>query len=107
MLFGKDNEKGIVLRGTRLEVVNLGENGVTEKDILVHDKFQWESGIHVLLATMAPPEYPVALGVIRSITDFTYDGKMEQIIEEEMANNKIKTVDDLLNSGKTWEIENG
>ena len=55
---------------------------------------------------MAPPEYPVALGVIRSITDFTYDGKMEQIIEEEMANNKIKTVDDLLNSGKTWEIEN-
>lgn len=106
MLFGKDNEKGIILRGTRLEVAKLGENGITEKDILVHDKFQWESGIHVLLATMAPPEYPVALGVIRSISDFTYDGKMEQIIEEEMANNKIKTVDDLLNSGKTWEIEN-
>jgi 2-oxoglutarate ferredoxin oxidoreductase subunit beta len=60
----------------------------------------------VLLATMAPPEYPIALGVIRSIIDFTYDGKMEQIIEDEKANNPVKSMDDLLNSGKTWEIEN-
>ncbi len=106
MLFGKENEKGIVLRGTKLEVVNLGENGIKEEDILVHDKYQWESGIHVLLATMAPPAYPIALGVIRSITDFTYDGKMKQIIEEEKTSSPIKTMDDLLNSGKTWEIEN-
>ena len=105
MIFGKDNEKGIVLRGTRLEVVRIGENGITEKDLLVHDKYQWESGIHVLLVTMAPPEYPIALGVIRSITDFTYDERMEQIIEEEKVKSPIKTVDDLLNSGKTWEIE--
>ena len=105
MVFGKDNEKGIVLRGTKLEVVRLGENGISEKDLLVHDKYQWESGIHVLLATMEPPEYPIALGVIRSITDFTYDGKMEQMIQDEKENNPIKCVDDLLNSGKTWEIE--
>jgi 2-oxoglutarate ferredoxin oxidoreductase subunit beta len=106
MLFGKENDKGILLRETKLEVVKLGENGITEKDILVHDKYQWESGIHVLLATMAPPEYPIALGVIRSITDFTYDGKMEQIIGEEKVSSPVKTMDDLLNSGKTWEIEN-
>ncbi|MCB2221298.1 MAG: 2-oxoacid:ferredoxin oxidoreductase subunit beta [Bacteroidetes bacterium] len=104
MIFGKDLDKGIVLKGTRLEVAKLNENGITEKDILVHDKYQWESGIHVLLATMEPPEYPLALGVIRSISDFTFDGKMEAIIKEEKEHGKIKSVDDLLNSGKTWEI---
>ena len=72
----------------------------------MHDKYQRESGIHVLLATMVPPKYPIALGVIRSITEFTYDEKLEQIIKEEKENNPIKTMDDLLNSGKTWEIEN-
>lgn len=105
MIFGKEGDKGIILKGTKLEVVKLGENGITEKDLLVHDKFQWESGIHLLLATMAPPEYPVAMGVIRSISDFTYDGKLEQMVEDEKANNPIKTMDDLLNSGKTWDIE--
>ncbi len=104
MLFGKEMDKGIMLQGTKLEVVKIGENGITEKDILVHDKYQWESGIHVLLATMAPPKYPVALGVIRSITDFTYDDKMENIIKQEKENSPIKTMDDLLNSGKTWDI---
>ncbi|MEZ5082875.1 MAG: 2-oxoacid:ferredoxin oxidoreductase subunit beta [Bacteroidales bacterium] len=104
MIFGKENDKGIVLRGTRLEVVQLGENGVTEKELLVHNKYQKESGIHILLATMKPPHYPIAMGVIRSITDFTYDERMEQIIELEKERSPIKTVDDLLNSGKTWEI---
>jgi len=104
MLFGKDMDKGIMLKGTKLEVVKIGENGITEKDILVHDKYQWESGIHVLLATMAPPKYPVAMGVIRSITDFTYDDKMENIIKQEKENGPIKSMDDLLNSGKTWDI---
>jgi len=106
LIFGKDKDKGILLRGTKLETVKLGENGIAEKDLMVHDKYQWESGIHILLATMAPPKYPIAFGVIRSITDFTYDSRMEEIIEDEKANNPIKTVDDLLNSGRTWEIEN-
>ncbi len=53
---------------------------------------------------MTPPHYPIAMGVIRSITDFTYDAKMEEMIETEKEHGKIKTMDDLLNSGKTWEI---
>ena len=104
MIFGKEKNKGIILKGTRLEVVTLGENGITEKELLVHDKHQWESGIHLFLATMAPPEYPMAMGVIRSVTDFTYDGKLENIIESEKATSPIQSVDDLLNSGKTWDI---
>ncbi len=104
MIFGKEMNKGIVLKGTKLEVVKIGENGITEKDILVHNEKQWETGIHVLLANMSPPEFPAALGVIRSVSDFTYETKMEEIMETEKETSPIKTVDDLLNSGKTWDI---
>ncbi len=104
MMFGKEKDKGIVLKGTKLEVVKIGENGITEADILVHDEKQWETGIHVLLANMSPPEFPAALGVIRSVSDFTYETKMEEVIEAEKKTSPIKTMDDLLNSGKTWDI---
>ncbi len=104
MIFGKEKNKGIVLRGTKLEVVKVGENGITEKDILVHDEKQRQTGIHVLLANMSPPEFPAALGVIRSVTDFTYEDQMAQIMKTEQESNPIKTMDDLLNSGKTWDI---
>ena len=104
MIFGKEMNKGIVLRGTRLEVVKIGENGITEKDILVHNEKQRDPGIHVLLANMSPPDFPAAMGVIRSVSDFTYEDKMSQIMKSEKETNPIQTMDDLLNSGKTWDI---
>ena len=55
MIFGKNRDKGIVLRGTKLEVVTIGENGITEKDILVHDETTENTGIHMMLAQMRPP----------------------------------------------------
>ena len=104
MIFGKENDKGIILKGTELVVVRIGVNGITVKDLLVHDKYQRDPGIQVMLSKMAPPSFPIAMGVIRSVTDFTYDSRMEQIIASEKENSPIKCMDDLLNSGKTWEI---
>jgi 2-oxoglutarate ferredoxin oxidoreductase subunit beta len=104
MIFGKEKDKGIVLRGTELKVVKLGENGITEDDLLVHNASMEDPGIHVMLAKMQPPEFPVALGVIRSVVHSTYERRLEEIIEEERESKPIKCVDDLLNSGKTWEI---
>lgn len=105
MIFGKDKNKGIRLNGTRLEVVTLGENGVTEEDLLVHDAYQQDPGIHLMLAKMSYPHFPVALGVIRSAMYPTYDDMVEEQIAYAKAKQKIKTVDDLLNSGETWEIQ--
>lgn len=40
LIFGKEHDKGIRLNGTQLEVVTIGENGITEDDLLVHDQYQ-------------------------------------------------------------------
>ena len=37
MLFGENKEFGLMQEGFGLKVVKLGENGITEKDILIHD----------------------------------------------------------------------
>jgi len=104
MLFGKDNEKGLVLDGFNLKVVTVGENGITEKDILVHNAKTEDNTLHLKLATMAGPELPVAFGVIRDYITNTYDDELVEQIEQVQAKSKIKTFDDLLDSLDSWEI---
>jgi 2-oxoglutarate ferredoxin oxidoreductase subunit beta len=105
MIFGKNKDKGIRLNGTRLESVVIGENGITIDDLLVHDSNDPDPGIHLMLAKMAPPELPMALGVIRSAKFPTYDDLLEDQLSVARATSNIKTMDDLLNSGDTFMIK--
>ena len=63
MIFGKDRDKGIRLNGLQPEVVTLGENGITEDDLLVHD--ETDPLIAYMLSRMFWPEFPVPVGVLR------------------------------------------
>lgn len=105
MVFGKEKNKGIRINGTKLEVVTIGENGFTLKDILVHDQYSLDPGIHLMLAKLSPPEFPVALGVIRSASFSTYDDQVVEQINNAKQTGRIQCVDDLLNSGDVFEIE--
>jgi len=105
MLFGKDMQKGIVLRGTQLVAVELGKDGITIDDILVHEPGTVDPGIHMMLASMAPPELPAAIGVIRAVKSPTLEEQVWNAVEEVKEASPIKSVDDLLNSGNTWEID--
>ena len=105
MIFGKGNNKGLILDGLKLKVVNLGEDGINEKNILVHDATEANPGIHYMLANMRYPEYPVALGVIRSVVWPAYDNSVQEQIRDIRKSSKIKCMDDLLASGSTWKVE--
>lgn len=104
MIFGKEKDKGIMLDGTQLRVVKIGENGITESHLLVHDKYSFDPGIHRMLVRMNPPEFPIALGVIRSAIAPTYDDLMYEQIDRQRQQSSIRCMDDLLNSGDTWEM---
>lgn len=104
MVFGKEKDKGLILDGLRLKVVKIGENGVTVDKLLVHDAQESNPGIQYMLANMKHPEYPVALGVIRAVSSYTYDQAVAHQIEKVKETSDIKCMDDLLNSGSTWEV---
>ncbi len=104
MIFGKNNDKGLIAEGFNLKVVTLGENGITEADLLVHDAKCDDFTLQMKLALMEGPEFPVAIGVIRSVEAETYDAETEQQIADVQAKSKIKTFDDLIDSCEQWEM---
>jgi 2-oxoglutarate ferredoxin oxidoreductase subunit beta len=69
MIFGKNSDRGIRLNGFRPEVVELG-NGITEEDLVVHD--ETSSHLAYVLSSMAYPEFPEPMGVIRRIDKQLY-----------------------------------
>jgi len=86
-------------------VVRIGEKGIKEKDILVHNAHEPNPGIHYFLANMRYPEYPVALGVIRSVEGETYEAAVAEQIKRVKEKSEIKCVDDLLESGTVFVVE--
>lgn len=74
--FGASREKGLRLdpRRLKLEVVTIGENGVGESDIAVHD--ETNATLAWLLASLTPPHDPVAVGVLYADPAPTYDDSL-------------------------------
>jgi len=103
MIFGKNKDKGIVLdQNYRLKVVKIGENGITEKNILVHDAHNPSPILHYELAEMVDP---IVTGIIRMVEKPTYEDELYKQIDAVKEKSKIKTFNDLLFSGSTWKVD--
>lgn len=105
MIFGAARDKGLVLDGWRLKVVTIGEDGITEDDILTHDSHADNLGLQMMLADMQYPDYPVALGVIRDVPAPTYEEGVRNQCQEVSARAKVHSMDELLHTGATWTVE--
>ena len=105
LIFGKETDKGLRLKpGTfELEAVTIGENGVTEADLLVHD--ETNRTLATILANLPRPEFPVALGVLFAEDAPVYEDAVHAQIDE-IAGEKYSTdIDGLLRAGRTWTVE--
>lgn len=102
MIFGKDKNKGIRLNNFSLEVVQIGE-GITESDILVHDKYN-EILAYQLLDHSNPPHFPMAIGEIFEKQDAIYNEDLVAQIDQLKAKKGPSTFRDLLYSGDTWKV---
>jgi 2-oxoglutarate ferredoxin oxidoreductase subunit beta len=105
MIFGKNADKGIQIKGLKPEVVELGKDGVTEKDILVHDETLENPTIAFMLSRMDYPEYPVPVGVIRAVQRPTYNDLMEEQITRAVETQGQGDLQALFRQGDIWEVE--
>ncbi len=103
MLFGKDNNKGLILKGTQLLVVDLEKNGVSEEEILVHNKHDYN--LAQMLSNLSYPEFPMPIGVIYENEDVVYEDAVISQIEDQKAKKGAGDMNKLLNSGETWNVE--
>ncbi len=108
LLFGKDNKKGIRFNGqtAELEVVTVGENGVTEKDVLVHDTKRDDPTIAFMLANLAlKPGFPTPIGIFRDVKRPTAEDLTWEMIEAAKTKKGDVDVSKLLAGGDTWDIK--
>ena len=74
LVFGENNQYGIVQEGFGLKVVAIGKAGYTLEDVLIHDSHNPDNTLQLKLAMMSNENgFPVALGVIRDVQAPTYD----------------------------------
>jgi 2-oxoglutarate ferredoxin oxidoreductase subunit beta len=102
MIFGKERNKGLVLNGLKLEVVTMGENGITEADLLVHDAEEQDPTLHQMLVRS---EYPLVTGIIRSFPDVTFEERVNAVTAAVKAGSSFEKTDDLFFSGETYEVK--
>jgi 2-oxoglutarate/2-oxoacid ferredoxin oxidoreductase subunit beta len=104
LIFGKDHDKGLVLKGIKLEVVKLG-NGISESDLLVYDEKDPDPTLAYLLSGMSYPDFPVPVGVFRNILKPTYDEMMMGQVEKSINMFGKGDLEKLFNAGDTWVVE--
>jgi len=102
MIFGKERDKGLVLNKLKLEVVTIGEDGITQEDLLVHNAKEEDPTLHQMLVRLS---HPVAMGVIRSFDDVTLEERKNAQTREVKANSKFSKTDDLFFSGDTYTVD--
>lgn len=102
MIFGKNRDKGLVLNKLKLEVVTIGENGITEQDILVHNAKEKDPTMHQMLVRL---ENPVATGIIRSFDDVTLEEREDDLTRQVKANSKFTKTNDLFFSGDIYMVK--
>ncbi len=102
MIFGAEKNKGIVLKGLKLEVVTIGENGVVEEDILIHDAHEPDPTLHTMLVKLVNP---IITGIIRSVDELTFGDRFIGQMNARKSAANGKTFNDLVVSGETYYLK--
>jgi len=104
LIFGRERARGLRVRPGffELEAVTIGDNGVEEKDILVHD--ETNRALAGMLALMEPPTMPVALGVLYCHPTPSYEDGVKDHFDEAKAHNPGGDINKLLRRGHTWTV---
>jgi 2-oxoglutarate ferredoxin oxidoreductase subunit beta len=99
--FGKDGRRGLRLVPGKLEleIVTVGEGGVPESGLLVHDEAN--RALANLLVGLQPPTFPMALGVIYCDPAVSYD---RDVYAQLAAAGPAGSLDEMLKKGRTWTV---
>jgi len=104
LLFGAGRKKGLRIdpRTLDLAVVTIGEDGITESDVLVHN--EKNPTIAYMLTRMPYPAFPIAMGVLFASERPIYEQVLAQQSERAIAKSGKGNLEKLLHSGETWTV---
>src|SRR5438477_9606403 len=100
-----DPNQAIPMNDAHPEDVTIGENGITEAYILVHDIHLQDPSVAFMLARMEQPDFPQPVGVFRAVERPSYNQLMADQIETAISKSGPGSLEKLIYSGDMWTVE--
>ncbi len=104
LIYGKNHDKGIRLRGVDPEVVDLNAPGARREDLLVHDAHAESPSLAFVLSRLAPPVFPTPIGIFRDVEAPTLDDGMNAQLKDAVAKKGQGSLESLIHAGDTWTV---
>ena len=101
MIFGQDSDKGLILDGFKLKVIDLNEN--SKNDILVHDMY--DKNLAMLICEMTyDNSLPTPVGVFYQESKPTYNDMLVEQIDVQVKNKGNGNLKDLIYTKNIWTV---
>ncbi len=104
LVFGKSSEACVKLDTKRMRLY-VGEAGKADGGVeVVHDEANPDPGLAMLLARCTPPEFPTPIGVLRAVSEPTFEDQTIAQRTAEIAARGEGSLEELLYSGDRWNV---
>lgn len=104
LVFGKSSESCVKLDTKRMRLY-VGKAGDADGGVeVVHDEANPDPGLAMLLARCRPPEFPTPIGVLRAVSEPTFEDQTNAQRTAELAARGEGTLKELLYSGDRWDV---
>ena len=99
------NLHGIVMQSGVPQVIDLAdEDDPIEKGVVVHHERHETPSYAYQLASLARPDFPLPVGVIREVEKPCYEDMLTETVEQAIETQGPGDLKALLNSGDTWRV---
>ena len=103
MIFGVDQNKGLILEGATFKVVQMGEH-YNADDVLKHNMY--DKNLAMLLSEITYiPELPVPIGILFKENKPTYEQMMYEQIQEAIDSKGAGNLEKLIIGNSSWIVE--
>ncbi len=105
IIFGKNRDKGLRLTsGYQPEVVQLGANGMSMYDLLIHDEKAPSPALAFLLSRLKHPLFPEPIGVFRAVSAPVYDALIDDQVRRLTAEKGDPDMQKLMDGPDPWTV---
>ncbi|HCN24643.1 MAG TPA: 2-oxoacid:ferredoxin oxidoreductase subunit beta [Candidatus Marinimicrobia bacterium] len=103
MIFGRNQDKGLMLKGSKLEVISLTKKNSINK-VMIHDEQNKIQGL-LLSELTYDKNYPTPMGVLYREEKPTYETMLHNQLATALKTRGKGDLDKLFNDSHTWEVE--
>jgi 2-oxoglutarate ferredoxin oxidoreductase subunit beta len=105
VIFGANSNRGLRLDSEfQPEIITIGENGITEADVMVWDDSYESPARAMALASMSEEDFPVPIGVFRDTTRPAFEQTVNAQVDTMREKRGDQSLQALLDGPDTWQV---